>query len=68
MPPAHFVIKEILIIASSIHSVYLLKNQKDFFALVGVMLIGIAATLGAIRYGLNSSETIVKLNMIFGIY
>ena len=68
MPPAHFVITEILIVASSIYSIYLLKNQKDFFALVGVMLIGIAATSGAIRYGLNSSETIIKLNMIFGIY
>ena len=62
MPPAHFVITEILIVASSIYSIYLLKNQKDFFALVGVILIGVAATLGAIRYGLNSSETIIKLN------
>jgi hypothetical protein len=32
------------------------------------MLIGLAATLGAIRFGLSSGETIIKLNTILGIY
>ena len=68
MLPAHYAITEVLIVASSIYSIYLLKGRKEFFALIGVMLIGIAATLGAIRYGFNSSETIIKLNMISGIY
>ena len=64
MLPAHYAITEVLIVASSIYSIYLLKGRKEFFALIGVMLIGIAATLGAIRYGFNSSETIIKLNIL----
>ena len=50
MLPAHYAITEALIVASSIYSIYLLKDRKEFFALIGVMLIGIAATFGAIRY------------------
>ena len=68
MPPAHFALTEVLIVFVSIYSVYLLNSRKDFFALFGIVLIGLAATLGAIRFGLNSSETIVKLNTILGIY
>jgi hypothetical protein len=68
MPPAHFAITEVLIVFTSIYSVYLLKNRRDFFALIGIILIGLAATLGAIRFGLSSGETIIKLNTILGIY
>ena len=68
MPPAHFALTEVLIVFVSIYSVYLLNSRKDFFALFGIVLIGLAATLGAIRFGLNSSETIIKLNTILGIY
>ena len=42
--------------------IYLLKGRKEFFALIGVMLIGIAATLGAIRYGFNSKVFYVATN------
>ena len=68
MPPAHFAITEVLIVFTSIYSVYLLKNRRDFFALIGIILIGLAATLGSIRFGLSSGETIIKLNTILGIY
>ena len=68
MSPTHFAITEILILLSSLYSVYILKDRKEFFALIGVVLIGIAATVGIIRYGINDSSTIVQLNKILGIY
>ena len=68
MPPAHFAITEILIVLSSLYSIILLKERKEFFALIGVALIGIAATIGAIRFGIQASNTIVHLNKILGIY
>ena len=68
MPPAHFAITEILIVLSSLYSIILLKERKEFFALIGVALIGVAASIGAIRFGIHASNTIVQLNQILGIY
>ena len=34
MLPAHYAITEVLIVASSIYSIYLLKGRKEFFAFI----------------------------------
>ena len=67
-PPAHYALTEILIILSSIYSIFIFKERKNYFAIVGVALIGIAATIGAVRFGLSSNTLIVQLNKITGIY
>ena len=64
MLPAHYAITEIAIIISSLYSIYILNNRKDYFAIVGVSLIAIAAAIGAIRYGLTANNSIVKERMI----
>ena len=68
MLPAHYAITEIAIIISSLYSIYILNNRKDYFAIVGVSLIAIAAAIGAIRYGLTANNSIVQVNKILGIY
>ena len=68
MLPAHYAITEIAIIISSLYSIYILNNRKDYFAIVGVSLIAIAAAIGAIRYGLTTNNSIVQVNKILGIY
>ena len=67
-PPVHYALTEILIILSSIYSIFILKKRKDYFAIVGIAMIGMAATIGAIRFGLSSNNLIVHLNKIIGIY
>ena len=68
MLPAHYAITEIAIIISSLYSIYILNNRKDYFAIVGISLIAIAAAIGAIRYGLTTNNSIVQVNKILGIY
>ena len=50
MLPAHYAITEIAIIISSLYSIYILNNRKNYFAIVGISLIAIAAAIGAVRY------------------
>ena len=68
MLPAHYAITELVIIISSLYSIYTLNNRKDYFAVLGISLIAIAATIGAIRYGLTTNNSIVQINKILGIY
>ena len=68
MLPAHYAITEIAIIISSLYSIYILNNRKDYFAIVGISLIAIAAAIGVIRYGLTTNNSIVQINKILGIY
>ena len=68
MLPTHYAITEIVIIISSLYSIYILNNRKDYFAIVGISLIAIAAAIGAIRYGLTTNNSIVQVNKILGIY
>tara|TARA_B100001173_G_scaffold250371_1_gene221157 strand:- start:639 stop:1229 length:591 start_codon:yes stop_codon:yes gene_type:complete len=67
-PPAHYALTEILIILSSIYAILIFKERKNYFAIVGIALIGLAATIGAVRFGLSSNTLIVQLNKITGIY
>ena len=67
-PPTHYAITEIIIVFSSIYSIFIFKKRKNYFAIVGITLIGLAALIGAIRFGLSSNAIIVQLNKITGIY
>ena len=67
-PPAHYALTEILIILSSIYSIFIFKERKNYFAIVGIALIGIAATIGAVRFGLSSNTLIIQLHKITGSY
>ena len=68
MLPAHYAITEIVIILSSLYSIYILNNRRDYFAIAGILLIAIAATIGAIRFGITSNNSIVQINKILGVY
>ena len=67
-PPAHYALTEILIVLSSIYSILIFKRRKNYFAILGIVMLGIAATIGAVRFGLSSNVLIVQLNKITAIY
>jgi len=67
-PPVHYALTELLIVAACIYSVNKLSINNYYFALFGVVLIGIAAAIGAVRFGLLSTEFIVQLNKILALY
>ena len=66
--PAHYALSEILIILSSTYSIFVFKERKNYFAIVGIVLLGIAATIGAVRFGISANALIVQLNKITAIY
>ena len=68
LPPVHYALTELLIVAACISSVNKLSRNNYYFALFGVVLIGIAAAIGAVRFGLLSNEFIVQLNKILALY
>jgi len=51
MLPAHYAITEILIVIATYFSVRKLFYNKNFYAGIGILLIGITAFIGAIRFG-----------------
>ena len=67
-PPVHYALTELLIVAACIYSVNKLSINNYYFALFGVVLIGIAAAIGAVRFGILSTEFIVQLNKILALY
>ena len=68
LPPVHYALTELLIVAACIFSVNKLSRNNYYFALFGVVLIGIAAAIGAVRFGILSNEFIVQLNKILALY
>lgn len=68
LPPVHYALTELLIVAACIFSFNKLSRNNYYFALFGVVLIGIAAAIGAVRFGLLSNEFIVQLNKILALY
>ena len=68
MNPAHYTLTELLIIAASIFSINRLYKNNYYFALFGILFIGIAAAVGAIRFGLLNTEFIIQLNKILALY
>lgn len=68
MLPTHYAITEILIVISSIYSIRQLSLKKNYFAIIGIAMIGIAAAVGAIRFGLLDTEFMIQLNKKLGLY
>ena len=68
LPPVHYALTELLIVAACIFSINKLSRNSCYFALFGIVLIGIAAAIGAVRFGLLSNEFIVQLNKILALY
>lgn len=68
MLPAHYAITELLIVIAACFSIFNLFNSKNYFAAVGVFLIGLTALIGAIRFGIFSSDLIVYLNKILALF
>ena len=68
MIPAHYAITELLIVIAAYFSINKLFNGKNYFAAVGVFLIGLTALIGAIRFGIFSSDLIVYLNKILALF
>ena len=68
LPPVHYALTELLIVAACIFSINKLSRNSYYFALFGIVLIGIAAAIGAVRFGLLSTEFIVQLNKILALY
>ena len=68
MLPAHYAITELLIVIAACFSINNLLNGKNYFAAVGVFLIGLTALIGAIRFGIFSSDLIVYLNKILALF
>ena len=67
-PPVHYALTELLIVLACIFSAVKLSRNNYYFALFGVVLIGIAAATGAIRFGLLNTEFIIQLNKILALY
>ena len=68
MLPAHYAITEILIVIATYFSVKKLFYYKDYYAAIGILLIGITAFIGAIRFGLVSTDFMVYLNRILAVF
>ena len=68
MLPAHYAITELLIVIAAYFSINSLLNGKNYFAAVGIFLIGLTALIGAIRFGIFSSDLIVYLNKILALF
>tara|TARA_B100000886_G_scaffold311551_1_gene246952 strand:+ start:1589 stop:2191 length:603 start_codon:yes stop_codon:yes gene_type:complete len=68
MLPAHYAITELLIVIAAYFSINNLFNGKNYFAAVGVFLIGLTALIGAIRFGIFSFDLIVYLNKILALF
>ena len=68
MLPAHYAITEILIVVATYFSVKKLFYYKNYYAAIGILLIGITAFIGAIRFGLVSTDFIVYLNRVLAVF
>ena len=68
IPPAHYALSEILIVIASLYTARQLSTNKNYFALIGVLLLGLTAVIGAVRFGIINSELIVQINKILALY
>ena len=68
IPPAHYALSEILIVIASLYTARQLSTNKNYFALIGVLLLGLTAAIGAVRFGIINSELIVQINKILALY
>ena len=68
MPPAHYALSEILIVIASLYTARQLSTKKNYFALIGILLLGLTAAIGAVRFGIINSELIVQINKTLALY
>tara|TARA_B100001057_G_scaffold106061_1_gene103690 strand:+ start:2341 stop:2943 length:603 start_codon:yes stop_codon:yes gene_type:complete len=68
MLPAHYALTEILIVLASYFSIKGLWFNKNFYASVGIFLIGLTALIGAIRFGLIDNNLMMNLNRVLAIF
>ena len=68
MLPAHYAITEVLIVIATYFSVKKLFYYKNYYAAIGILLIGITALIGAIRFGLISTDFMVYLNGVLAVF
>jgi hypothetical protein len=68
MLPAHYAITEILIVIATYFSVKKLFYYKNYYAAIGILLIGFTAFLGAIRFGVISNDFMVYLNRVLAVF
>ena len=68
MLPAHYAITEVLIVIATYFSVKKLFYYKNYYAAIGILLIGITAFIGAIRFGLVSTDFMVYLNRDLAVF
>ena len=67
-PPAHYALSEIFIVITSLYTAGQLFTNKNYFALIGILLLGLTAAIGAVRFGIINSELIVQINKILALY
>ena len=67
-PPAHYALSEILIVITSLYTARQLSTNKNYFALIGILLLGLTAAIGAVRFGIIDSELIIQINKILALY
>ena len=68
MLPAHYAITEILIVVATYFSVKKLFYYKNYYAAIGILLIGFTAFIGAIRFGVISNDFMVYLNRVLAVF
>ena len=66
--PAHYALIEILIVIASLYYALQLYKNKNYFALIGILLLGLTAAIGAVRFGIINSELIIQINKILALY
>ena len=67
-PPAHYALSEILIVITSLYTAGQLSTNKNYFALIGILFLGLTAAIGAVRFGIINSELIIQINKILALY
>ena len=68
MLPAHYAITEVLIVIATYFSVKKLFYYKNYYAAIGILLIGITALIGAIRFGVVSTDFMIYLNRVLAVF
>ena len=67
MLPAHYALTEILIVIATYLSIRKLLIDKNYYAAIGIFLIGLTACIGAIRFGIISTDFMTYLNKILAV-
>ena len=74
MLPAHYAYSEILIVLVSVYTLIVFFKERQFYIFAGVFLIGCAALIASIRFGINYQnelksfhQLLSAISLLFGI-